>query len=101
MKENTKDWIKYGSAVIMIASGIILVFICFFLTLTVSNGVLAYTGESFGAALTLFGLTSYFKAETDNFKASAEKFKDEVRRELHRQRKEDDDDTEVQTGAPV
>lgn len=84
MKNNTKDWIKYGSAMAMIASGIILVFVCFFLTLTVSNGVLAYTGESFGAALTLFGITSYFKADVEDFKT-------EIRSKLRREIKEDSD----------
>ncbi len=93
MKQNSKDWIQYMSAVAMIASGIILVFLSFVWTLEVKNGVLAYAGESFGAALALFGVVSYFRSQTEDFKT-------EIRNEIRRTRKEADD-AEVHTGAPI
>ena len=94
MKENTKDWIKYGSAMAMIASGITLVFVCFILTLSVNSGVLAYSGEAFGSALILFGVTSYFKSDTEHFKT-------EIRNEMRNFRRKEVEDDEIQAGAPI
>lgn len=42
MKQNTKDWIQYSTAVAMIASAIILAFVAFILTANIASGVLIY-----------------------------------------------------------
>lgn len=76
---NAKEKVQYGSAVAMIASAIILVFVSFIMTLTVGGGVLTYVGEAFGGGLAIFGVASYFKAD-------AEQFKTEVRREIEQER---------------
>lgn len=84
MKQNTKDWIQYGSAIVLILSGIVIAFISLILTMTVGPGVLAYVGEALSAALAIFGIGVYFqnkmaqfqtdiKREIDNFKTEAKK----------------------------
>jgi len=42
MKQNTKDWIQYSTAIAMIASAIILAFLAFIITYTIASGVLIY-----------------------------------------------------------
>lgn len=59
MKQNTKDWIQYISAVLLIASAVALAFISFFLTLDIGAGPLTYIGEALSAALGLFGISVY------------------------------------------
>ena len=59
MKQNTKDWIHYSSAVVLIASAIAMAFVSFALTMDVGAGPLAYIGEALSAALGLFGIGIY------------------------------------------
>lgn len=59
MKQNTKDWIQYTSAVVLIASAIAMAFIAFFMTLEIGAGPLTYIGEALSAALGLFGISVY------------------------------------------
>ena len=59
MKQNTKDWIHYSSAVVLIASAVAMAFVSFFLTMDVGAGPLAYIGEALSAALGLFGIGIY------------------------------------------
>lgn len=73
MKENTKEWIRYGSAIALIASAIVLAFVSFVVTLTIGAGVIAYIGEALTAAMAIFGISLYFvgqmrdlKTEIDN-----------------------------------
>ncbi len=80
MKQNTKDWIRHGSAMALIAASIAMAFISFFLTLDIGAGPLTYIGESLSAALGLFGISAYF---VDRFG----QFKGEVRSELDRMRR--------------
>lgn len=81
MKSNTKEMIQYGSAILMIVSAIVLVFVSFALTLAIGNGVLAYVGEAFGSALMIFGIVNYFRSQFNDFKADCNKVLDEVKRE--------------------
>lgn len=81
MKSNTKEMIQYGSAIVMIVSAIVLVFVSFALTLAIGNGVLAYVGEAFGSALMIFGIVNYFRSQLNDFKADCNKVLDEVKRE--------------------
>ena len=42
MKQNTKDWVQYGTAIAMVASAIIIAFVAFIMTTTIASGVLIY-----------------------------------------------------------
>lgn len=59
MKENTKDWIHYTSAVALIVSAIVMAFVSFFITEDIGPGPLTYIGEALSAALGLFGIGIY------------------------------------------
>lgn len=82
MKQNTKDWIQYTSAMALIASAIALAFISFFLTLDIGAGPLTYIGEALSAALGLFGISVYVVNRFGQFQK-------EVRRELLQMKEEE------------
>jgi hypothetical protein len=83
MKAHTKEVIQYSTAVVMIASAIILAFVSFILTYTIGAGVLTYVGEAFGSGLAIFGIASYFKHDLTEFK---QELKREYENELRRSR---------------
>lgn len=58
-----KDKIAYIMAIILISSGILMAFMCFFMTENhdVTNGVLFYTSESFVTGGSLLGIGIYVK----------------------------------------
>lgn len=59
MKQNTKDWIQYTSAVALIVSAIALAFVSFLLTQDIGAGPLTYIGEALSAAMGIFGFSIY------------------------------------------
>ena len=66
MKENWKelgfkDKAQYTTAMILIASGIIIAFLCFALIQTITSGVLIYIAQAFTAGGAIFGVSIYFK----------------------------------------
>lgn len=61
MKQNTKDWMQYGSALFLILSSVTLAFISFIVTLTIGTGVLGWGALSLSAALAIFGVGMYFQ----------------------------------------
>lgn len=66
MKENWKelgfkDRAQYTTAMILIASGIFLAFVSFFLIHTITSGVLIYIAQAFTAGGAIFGVSIYFK----------------------------------------
>lgn len=66
MKENWKelgfkDRAQYTTAMILIASGILLAFVSFFLIHTITSGVLIYIAQAFTAGGAIFGVSVYFK----------------------------------------
>lgn len=79
MKQNTKDWIQYTSAIVLIASAVALAFISFFLTLDIGAGPLTYIGEALSAALGLFGISVYVVNRFGQLRS-------EIHRELDRMR---------------
>lgn len=83
MKQNTKDWISYMSAVALIASAIGMAFISLALTMDVGPGPLAYIGEALSAALGLFGFGIYAVKKVGEIRA-------EVMHDLHRMRAGED-----------
>lgn len=75
MKQNTKDWIQYISAVALIASAIVLVFTSFLTIERVGEGVNAYVGIAVSGGLAIFGVAAYFVNQVAQFKT-------EIRKEL-------------------
>lgn len=56
-----KDKSQYVTAMILIASGIIIAFLSFALIQTISSGVLIYIAQAFTAGGAIFGVSIYFK----------------------------------------
>lgn len=54
MQRNTKDWIHYSSAGIVLIAGIVLVYISFFMSHDVTSNVLWYFGQSLVYVATVF-----------------------------------------------
>lgn len=66
MKENWKelgfkDKAQYSTAMILIASGILIAFISFAMIHTITSGVLIYIAQAFTAGGSIFGVSIYFK----------------------------------------
>ena len=66
MKENWsqlgfKDQAQYITAMVLIASGIIIAFLSFLTLHSISNGVLIYIAQAFVAGGSIFGVSIYFK----------------------------------------
>ena len=66
MKENWKqlgfkDKAQYTTAMILIASGIIIAFLSFAMIQTITSGVLIYIAQAFTAGGAIFGVSIYFK----------------------------------------
>ena len=66
MKENWKelgfkDKAQYSTAMILIASGILIAFISFAMIHTITSGVLIYIAQAFTAGSSIFGVSIYFK----------------------------------------
>ena len=68
MKQNTKEWIQYASAITLIVSAIALAFLSFGLTFTIGAGVLTYIGEALASALGIFGIGVYLSNQLRDFK---------------------------------
>lgn len=56
-----KDQAQYTTAMILIASGILIAFLSFALIHTISSGVLIYIAQAFVAGGSIFGVSIYFK----------------------------------------
>ena len=93
MKENTKDWIHYTSAVALIISSIVMAFVSFFMTEDIGPGPLTYIGEALSAALGLFGIGIYAVNKINSISRRMESRFDElqarVRKEDYREVDED------------
>lgn len=70
MQKNTKEWIQYGSAVVVILFAIILVFISYFTSQSrdVTDNVLWYFAQSLMYAGSIFGVAIAIEAKFANFK---------------------------------
>lgn len=82
MKQNTKDWIHYTSAAVLIVSAVAMAFVSLFLTMDVGAGPLAYIGEALSAALALFGIGIYAVKTVNGIKT-------EVRQQLQQLKAEE------------
>lgn len=81
MKQNTKEWMRYLSAIALIASAIAIAFLSFILTLEIGGGTLTYIGEALSAALIIFGFGVYVADKVSEFKT-------EIRQEVKAMREE-------------
>lgn len=64
MKPNTKEWIQYGSAIVMIGSGVVLTFLCFFLNhYNINDSVLWYVAQALVYAGSVFGISMYIRTK--------------------------------------
>ena len=73
MKQNTKDWIQYSSAVAMVLSAIVIAFVALILTSTIASGVLIYIAQALVYAAGIFGVSLYFNTKLGEFETSAKK----------------------------
>ena len=73
MKQNTKDWIQYSTAIAMVGSAIIIAFIALILTSTIASGVLIYIAQALVYAAGIFGVSLYFNTKLGEFETSAKK----------------------------
>lgn len=65
----TKDWIQYGSAILMIVSGVLLTFISYFDNGDVTDGVLWYMAQALTYAGAIFGVSVYFRTKLGDFES--------------------------------
>ena len=63
MKQNTKDWIQYASAIAMLTSAISLALWSFNSLNEVHSTVLGYVGEAIAFAAGVYGLALYARNE--------------------------------------
>ena len=63
MTANSKEWVQYGTATIMVISGVILSFISFFVNGDVTEGVLWYMAQALTFAGGVFGVSIYFETK--------------------------------------
>lgn len=64
MQKNTKEWIQYGSALGMLASGVALAFLCFFLNqYDIKDSVLLYVAQCLVYAGSVFGVAIYIRSK--------------------------------------
>lgn len=75
MRQNTKDWIHYGSAIAFLVSAIVLAFVSFFALKLIHNTVLVYVGEAISFCAAVYGIALVARHEID-------KRVDEIRREM-------------------
>ena len=74
MTNSNKEWIQYGTAIAMIASGIILAFLSFFLNnYDIADGVLWYIAQALIYAGGVFGVSIYFKTKLGEFESKTKK----------------------------
>lgn len=73
MKQNTKDWIQYSTAIAMVVSAIVIAFIAFIFTTTIASGVLIYIAQALCYAAGIFGVSIYFRTKLGEFESTARK----------------------------
>lgn len=83
MQQNTKDWIQYSSAIALIASAILIAFLCFSVINDITAGVNAYIGIAISCALAIFGVTAIMANQVATFKTEMRSnVRTEIRKEI-------------------
>lgn len=70
MQRNTKEWIQYGSAIVVLTSGIVLAYISYFTSQMrdVTDNVLWYFAQTLMYAGSIFGVAIAIDAKFENIK---------------------------------
>ncbi|MBQ5864158.1 MAG: hypothetical protein IIW66_02040 [Bacteroidales bacterium] len=71
MKQSTKDWIQYSTAIAMVVSAIVIAFLAFIITSTIESGVLIYIAQALCYAGGIFGVSIYFMNKMGEFESNA------------------------------
>lgn len=71
MQKNTKEWIQYGSAIVVLASGIVLAYVSYFTSQVrdVTDNVLWYFAQTLMYAGSIFGVAIAIDAKFENIKS--------------------------------
>lgn len=86
MGTNTKEIIQYTSACVMLASGIVMAFICFFLNqYKIEESVLWYVAQALVYAASIFGISLAIKTKMGEVKNDMRRYVDD---ELSRHKEE-------------
>ena len=80
MKQNTKDWIQYTSAIALIASAIVMAFTSFMTINDITSGINAYIGIAISGGLAIFGVAAYMVNQVTQFKTEIRKELDEMKK---------------------
>ena len=88
MTTNSKEWIQYGTASLMILSGVVLTFFSFFLYGDVKDGVLWYMAQALTYAGGIFGVSIYIRTKLGEIVSDINdiidrKMRDVERKEAH------------------
>lgn len=73
-----KDKAQYVTAIVLIASGILIAFISFGITYTIASGVLIYIAQAFICGGGIFGVSIYFKSQLGEFDTRQENHINEI-----------------------
>jgi len=68
MKQNTKDWIQYSMASLLIVSAVAMGFVSLLLTMEIGTGPLTYIAETLSAALAIFGIGAFVVKNVSDMK---------------------------------
>lgn len=78
MQRNTKEWIQYGSAIALLASGVAMAFLSFFLNGgEVRDSVLWYVSQTLVYAGSIFGVGVYIQSKWGDVKGYVDKMVNE------------------------
>lgn len=78
MQRNTKEWIQYGSAIALLASGVVMAFLSFFLNGgEVRDSVLWYVSQTLVYAGSIFGVGVYIQSKWGDVKGYVDKMVNE------------------------
>lgn len=70
MTNDTKERIQYGSAIVVLGSGVALAMLSFFLNeYNIETGILMYIAQAFVYAGSIFGVTMYFRTKLGEFES--------------------------------
>lgn len=88
MKQNTKDWIQYMSAIALIAAAIIAGLTSVLQYNNVMTGTNTFIGISLSGALTIFGITTFVVDRIGQFKTEIRNELKDIKREEERRKTE-------------
>lgn len=89
MTENMKDWVQYGTAVGMVATGCVLSVMSFVTLHAVHHTVLAFVGEAISFAGAVFGISLYARSKLRHPENASPERKDKRTRETENRDEKD------------